>query len=87
MYQEGKFTETFNESRDLHRLKSFVQKFIPASTTSAPVPAHTKPAVPINPTGEVLVLNEDTFLNVIKKERVFVKFYAPWCVTLFIKVI
>ncbi|KAI0951633.1 hypothetical protein AcV7_007680 [Taiwanofungus camphoratus] len=34
---------------------------------------------PINPTGSVLPLDENTFRDTVKEGKVFVKFFAPWC--------
>lgn len=77
IYQNGEFVETFKKSRDHDLLTEFMAPYLgSATTTEAPEPVNTEP--PLNPLGELLVLTDTNFQEVISKGRVFVKFYAPW---------
>jgi len=78
IYQNGEFVETFKKSRDRDLLTEFMAPYLgSATTTDAPESDNTEP--PPNPLGELLLLTDQNFQEVISKGHVFIKFYAPWC--------
>lgn len=83
LYKNGEFVEVFSQPRDLERLREYLAAHAEKKTVSPPVqPAvEEAPVIPretYNPSGKVLVLNDKTFDETIRKGHVFVKFYAPW---------
>lgn len=79
IYKNGEFVETFKKSRELKRLKEFLDKYLVVETRPPPPPAPKAPTRILNPEGKVLELDERNFYNEIKNGSVFVKFFAPWC--------
>jgi hypothetical protein len=76
IYQNGEFVETFKKSRDHDLLTEFMAQYLRSTPTEASEPVKTEP--PLNPLGELLILTDENFQEVINKGQVFVKFYAPW---------
>jgi hypothetical protein len=79
IYQDGKYSESFNGARDIDNLFTFLSKYMATTTTtSVAEPEPTKPVIHVNPSGELLVLTSENFAEEIGKGKVFVKFFAPW---------
>jgi len=75
MYDSGKLVDTFSGSRELDNLKKFISKYV--KTAPPPPPPAAKKS--INPSGEVLILEPNSFDRALSQGPTFVKFYAPWC--------
>ncbi|ESK87822.1 thioredoxin domain-containing protein 5 [Moniliophthora roreri MCA 2997] len=85
LYRDGEFVETFEGRREADLLREFLKKHAhpdPEPETTTP-PAEEEPKQPVrpplNPTGEVLVLDPSNFHRTLELGPTFVKFYAPWC--------
>ncbi|KAF8815825.1 protein disulfide isomerase [Phlegmacium glaucopus] len=50
-----------------------------STTPPTSPPIKQPPPPPVNPTGEVLVLDRDLLRDTLLKGPAFVKFFAPWC--------
>ncbi|KAI0706903.1 thioredoxin-like protein [Cerioporus squamosus] len=95
LYRDGKFVETFRQSRDIDILTKYITANAEPRNPPAPEPpAEDSPAAAseddalldevvhredVNPDGVVLSLNEKNFQQTVDKGHVFVKFFAPWC--------
>lgn len=88
LYKDGKFVETYSQSRDLDKLQAYVdlhavkrtiqEPVTPAKLAAKPVPE--PPSRPVNVPGQVEKLSETTFKQFTSQpEPILVKFFAPWC--------
>lgn len=85
LYRNGKFLETYNDSRELQLLIAYLAKHAePRTVPSSPPPSvdtsvqAAPPSKDLNPQGTVLALNPTTFQQTVDEGKVFVKFFAPW---------
>ncbi|KIK54358.1 hypothetical protein GYMLUDRAFT_177266 [Collybiopsis luxurians FD-317 M1] len=81
IYKDGEFVETFKGARELPRLTEFLKRHAPVAPTEEPELEETEletPGTNPNPTGNVIVLDDSNFDNVLSEGPAFVKFYAPW---------
>ncbi|KAL0575530.1 hypothetical protein V5O48_006453 [Marasmius crinis-equi] len=87
MYSDGKFVEQFRKAREPEILREFMKKHArpePEPETEPEVkvaeePSHPPVRAPVNPSGEVLVLEPKSFHRAITDGPIWVKFFAPWC--------
>ncbi len=93
LYRDGEFVETFKKSREIDVLREYLTAHAEAGfvartpeltaaedRTAAELPL---PSKTYNPTGSVSALDETSFEEMIKEGHAFIKFYAPWCASLF----
>lgn len=76
LYRNGEFVEKYKGNRDFDLLTEYLAKHSPPPP---PPPPPQAAAVPLNPNGEVSVLNPDNFHRTLEHGPAFIKFYAPWC--------
>lgn len=95
LYKDGVFVETFKGSRDHDRIADFLKThtsvtlpITPPESAAPPAPPIVEepeipeePAIVYNPIGQVLKLTPETFSALAKEGNIFVKFFAPWCVS------
>ncbi|KAJ8085806.1 hypothetical protein PM082_004624 [Marasmius tenuissimus] len=91
MYGDGKFLEQFRKAREPELLRAFMKKHAKPDAESEPEfheektqaveEVARKPPTrrPVNPTGEVLILDPINFERAIANGPIWIKFYAPWC--------
>ncbi|KAL1727432.1 thioredoxin-like protein [Schizophyllum commune] len=85
MFYNGESVEQFREARELDILKAFIQKHRDAhqedvKSPPPPPPVEEAPApVVLNPTGTVLVADDEILPSALALGPAFIKFYAPWC--------
>ncbi|KAJ6595666.1 protein disulfide isomerase [Mycena vulgaris] len=76
LYRDGEFVEKYKGNRDFDLLTDYLAKNAQKPKALSPSPPAT---IPLNPKGEVSVLNPDNFHTTLEHGPAFIKFYAPWC--------
>ncbi|KZT63979.1 thioredoxin-like protein [Daedalea quercina L-15889] len=80
LYRDGKFVETYRQSRAYDLLTSYLSAHAePTSLPALPGTTEAPVATDVNPDGKVYALDEKTFQNAVDEGHIFIKFYAPWC--------
>ncbi|RPD62164.1 thioredoxin-domain-containing protein [Lentinus tigrinus ALCF2SS1-7] len=95
LYRDGKYLETFRQSRDVDILTKYITAHAEPRNPPAPEPPAEEPPAAAsdddelldeivhreaaNPNGVVMSLDENNFQQTVDKGHVFVKFFAPWC--------
>ena len=87
MYNDGKFVEQFRKAREPELLRAFMKQHARPESSVQEEKVQTVQEVarpptrrPVNPSGEVLVLDTTNFEREISRGPIWIKFYAPWYV-------
>lgn len=86
-YVDGKLQQEYKKERSFEPMLEYLAAHAPVKEqpkvepTEAPVLHVQQPRAThvVNPDGNVLQLNPETFAKTTKSMPVFVKFFAPWC--------
>jgi hypothetical protein len=84
LYKGGNLVEVYKGARDFDILQEYINKNAEGTPHSV-VPHTIVPPPPEthhpNPAGDVLVLDSTNFNKAVTERPIFVKFFAPWCVS------